>query len=109
LLEHPFTLLVLSPKPSPSASSYQAMQLSPAAHTRPLHWHTPVEHEKPVPQLAAAQHAPSTQLPLLHWLLAVQATPRSCFGAQLPALQKFPLAQSASTPHVVLQAVAPHT
>ena len=42
-------------------------------------WHCP-------PQ-ALLQHTPSTQLPLPHWLDAVQAPPLPFFGTHAPALQ----------------------
>jgi hypothetical protein len=42
-------------------------------------WHCP-------PQ-ALLQHTPSTQLPLPHWLAAVQAPPLASFGTHAPALQ----------------------
>ena len=42
-------------------------------------WHCP-------PQ-ALLQQTPSTQLPLPHWLAAVQAPPFDSFGTHAPALQ----------------------
>ncbi len=39
------------------------------------------------PLHAVLQHTPSTQLPLPHWLLAVQVTPGVCFGTHAPSLQ----------------------
>ena len=42
-------------------------------------WHCP-------PQLVL-QHTPSMQLPLPHWLAAVQAPPFDSFGTHAPALQ----------------------
>jgi hypothetical protein len=42
-------------------------------------WHWPLQ--------LVLQQTPSTQLPLPHWLAAVQAPPLPFFGTQAPALQ----------------------
>jgi hypothetical protein len=38
-------------------------------------------------QAAEPQHTPSTQLPVAHWLFALQTFPRSFFTTQAPPLQ----------------------
>lgn len=63
-------------------------------------WQSPVQ--------AVLQHTESTQLPLAHSVPFVHAPPFPIFPEHWPPEQK-PLAQSASTVQVVLQAVAPHT
>jgi hypothetical protein len=40
-----------------------------------------------VPPQAALQHTPSTQLPEVHWLAAVQAAPFAIFAVQVEPLQ----------------------
>jgi hypothetical protein len=39
------------------------------------------------PPHAVLQQTPSTQLPLPHWLAAVQEAPLAFWGTQVPALQ----------------------
>ncbi len=70
-------------------------------------------HAWQAPQLAAPQQTPSTQLPVLHWLPAVQATPLA-FSVQLLVLplpwQVLGARQSASDAHgELLQAFVPQT
>jgi hypothetical protein len=36
------------------------------------------------PVHAVLQHTPSTQLPLEHWLAALQVAPLDCFATQVP-------------------------
>jgi hypothetical protein len=73
--------------------------------------HVPVEQELHVPQ-AVWQQIPVvpplaiTQLPFWHWLLPAQGLPSSMAGLHVPEAQKLPAAQSVSTVHPVLQAVA---
>jgi len=43
--------------------------------------------ESQAPVHAVLQHTPSTQLPLPHWLFAVQVTPGVCFATHAPSLQ----------------------
>jgi hypothetical protein len=64
-------------------------------------WHCPAQ--------AALQHTPSTQKPEPHWSEAAQLAPFPRLGAQMPAEQKFPAAQSESTAQSPRQAVAPQT
>jgi hypothetical protein len=53
-----------------------------------------------------SQQTPSTQNAELHWVLAVQATPRASFGTQAPAAEQYAaLSQSVSLVHFVEQAV----
>ena len=64
-------------------------------------------HAPPQPVL---QQTPSTQLPEVHWVAPVQATPLPSFGAQLVPLQKLPAEQLASEAHEEGHEVpSPHT
>jgi hypothetical protein len=71
-------------------------------------------HAWQVGQLADPQQTLSVQLPLTHWLPAVQAVPPARLGTQLPPEQKLPLAQSLSLLQLdlhmllLLQTYAPH-
>jgi hypothetical protein len=56
---------------------------------------------------ALSQHTPSAQLPVAHWLLAVQTTPANRFVTQALFEQKLPPAQSPSLEQDVLHAVVP--
>jgi hypothetical protein len=56
----------------PAATGAHAPGLPVTLHA----WHEP--------QLAVVQHTPSTQLPVPHWLFAVQATPCAIFVWQVP-------------------------
>jgi hypothetical protein len=47
------------------------------------------------PQEAELQQKPPTQLPVVHWLLTVQAAPTVLWFEQVPALQKSPAMQLA--------------
>jgi len=44
-------------------------------------------HALHVPQLAALQQTPSTQLPLVHWPPPLHVSPSSCLATQLVPLQ----------------------
>ena len=57
-----------------------------------------------VPQLGAEQHTPSTQLPLAHWVAALQSWPRRSSPHE-PLLQTFPGAQSLSAAQTAMQLV----
>jgi hypothetical protein len=77
--------------------------------------HAPVPetlHAWQAGQVGLPQHTPSTQLPLMHWVPAPQATPLA-LSAQLrvaPApWQVNGATQSASVAHVVLHAEVPQT
>ncbi len=61
----------------------------------------------PVVRQASAQQKPPRQAPEGHWSPAVHACPAVPRAWHWPPLQAFPVAQSASTVHVVLQAVPP--
>jgi hypothetical protein len=56
-----------------------------------------------------SQQTPSTQSAELHSLAAAHAVPFAFFPAHTPALQKSPVMQSASEPHVVMHDVAEQT
>jgi len=59
--------------------------------------------ESQAPEQALLQHTPSTQLPLVHWLLAEHTAPLDILGTHAPALQKLPLAHWLSRVHSVGQ------
>jgi hypothetical protein len=61
------------------------------------------------PVQATLQQNPSTQLPVTHWLAAVQAVPVAFFAVHVVPEQKSPEMQSVSAAQLVLQAVALHT
>jgi hypothetical protein len=44
-------------------------------------------HVWQMPQEPVEQQVPSTQLPLVHWLVAEHEAPFACFAVQAPALQ----------------------
>ena len=69
------------------------------APLRPQDWQ--VEHA------LVEQQVPSTQLPLVHWLVAEHASPRDFFAVQVVPEQKLPAAQSRSVEQAVKQAPAP--
>ncbi len=66
-------------------------------------------HAIHAPVQAAEQHTPSTQKLLEHWLLAAHAAPLLFLATHAPLEQYVPPAQSESTAHEVLHAVAPQT
>jgi hypothetical protein len=61
-----------------------------------------------VPLHAVWQQTPSTQKPLMQAALLVQAVPFGSAATQVPAEQKWPVAQSLFCEQDVWQAVAPH-
>lgn len=65
-------------------------------------------HATHVPVQAVSQQTPSAQLPLWHSLAAPHASPSARFARQAPAAQKFPLKQSVSAPHGLVQALPTH-
>jgi hypothetical protein len=68
----------------------------------------PVFPQTPFAPHALLQQTPITQLPLVHWVLMVQAIPLLSGETQLPLMQTRPEAQSAVVPHVVGQPVVLH-
>ena len=66
-------------------------------------------HARHVPQLAALQHTPSTQLPPAQSPPSLHVAPSPCLATQLLPLQKLPLAQSSSPLQLVRHADAPQT
>jgi hypothetical protein len=99
-LAAPWSVQKLAGAAVPAATGAQAPALPPTLQA----WHAG--------QLADPQHTPSTQLPLMHWLADVQASPLA-LSAQLRVApepwQVNGATQSPSAAHAVLHAPAPHT
>ena len=97
----------LFPKPSPSRSGNQVMQVAPALHCLPLHRHVPLPQESGAAH-ALAQQVPPSQNPLEHSAAAEHAEPLSFLGSQTLALHQALDAQSAPVVQLLLHAVASH-
>jgi hypothetical protein len=80
---------------APEASGVQCPIVDSSAQLRQAPAHGP------------SQHTPSTQVPELHSASAAQVTPRF-FLPHWPFTQAWPLSQSASVAHVVVQAAFVH-
>ena len=103
----PSQLLVL-PHPLPVAP--QRVSVAPGAMPQQVPGWPPMLQAWQAGQLGLPQQVPSTQLPLMHWLPAVQVSPLA-FSAQFAVVplpwQVFGETHSLSPPQLLLQAPVP--